>query len=400
MPGARLVSARSAVASPAAPDEEQARYVNDNPRNTLWVGLGAWRVTSFEGDVIEAERFEGYFDPARAGYLDRLRWRRFADDAAALQALLAGELHFFDRLSSGDFFGERTREAPFTERCYKAWATRGAFAYVCWNTHAPQLGDARVRRALGHCLDVEADVLRGWYKGLGNVVTGPSPYHSPGYDHSVEPLGLDLDRARALLAEAGWYDRDGDGWVDRDGERLSLEFAAISGNPFTLHVAQLLQEGLAAVGVELELREYEWGTFRERVWNRQVDCFSQAWLPPAEPDPEQMWHSRWGQPGVASANYSGLRDETVDALIERGQRELDDEARWAIWRQLHRRLDELQPFLFLVNPATKVAVDRGLWGVQLFHLDPGYDVRRWYRAAGTPGTRPAEGVGHWAFTTR
>ena len=239
---------------PEAGDEEQARYVNDNPRNTLWVGLGPWRVTSFEGDRIEAERVEGYFDPARAGYLDRLRWRRFADDAAALQALLAGELQFFDRLSSGDFFGERTRDASFTERCYKAWATRGAFNYVCWNTHAPQLADARVRRALGHCLDVEADVLRGYYKGLGNVVTGPFPFHSPGYDHSVAPLGLDLDRARALLAEAGWYDRDGDGWVDRDDQRLSLEFAAISGNPFTLQVAQLLQQNLRADGVELELR--------------------------------------------------------------------------------------------------------------------------------------------------
>jgi peptide/nickel transport system substrate-binding protein len=381
---------------PDASPAKAARYVNENPRNQLWVGLGPWRVTSFEGDVIEAERFAGYYDPARAGYFDRVRWRAFSDDAAALQALLSGELDYFDRLSADDYLGGQSELEAFRTRCYKALGQGGRYAYVCWNTHHPALADVRVRRALGHCLDVKRDVLNGYYRGMGNVVSGPFPYHSPAYDRSVEPIPFDLERARVLLREAGWYDRDGDGWVDRDGKPMKLGYCAITGSRFSSRVGQLLQENLRQVGVELEVSELEFKTLQARALERSVDAFSQAWLPPLEPDPEQLWHSRWGKAGVKSQNLSGLEDAQVDALIERGQRELDVQARMEVWHQLHRRLAELAPYLWLVNPATKIAIARDLFGVQLFQLEPGYDIRRWYRPAGTPGTRPAEGVGHWA----
>jgi len=381
---------------PAASQEKAARYVNENPHNRQWVGLGPWRVTSFGNDTIEAERFERYYDPARAGYFDRIRWRSFADDAAALQALLAGELDYFDRLSGDDYLGGQSELEAFRTRCYKALGQGGRYAYVCWNLHNPALADVRVRQAFAHCIDVQKDALEGFYRGLGNVVSGPFPFYSLAYDHSVEPIGFDLDRARALLAEAGWYDRDGDGWVDRDGQPLKLTYSAITGSLFSSRIGLVLKENLKQVGVDLELNEFDFPTLQQRSMERALDCFSQAWLPPLEPDPEQLWHSRWGKAGVMSQNLSGLEDPEVDALIERGQRELDTNARMEVWHQLHRRLAELAPYLWLVNPATKVAVSKRLFGVQLFHVEPGYDVRRWYLRAGTEGTRPAGKLGYWA----
>jgi peptide/nickel transport system substrate-binding protein len=380
----------------AASQEKAARYVNENPHNRAWIGLGPWRVTSFESDVIEAKRFERYYDPARTGYFDRIRWRSFADDAAALQALLAGELDFFDRLSADDYLGGQSELEAFRSRCYKALGQGGRFAYVCWNMHNPALADVRVRQAFAHCIDVQHDVLDGYYRGLGNVVSGPFPFHSLAYDHSVEPIGFDLDRARALLAEAGWYDRDGDGWADRDGKPLQLTYTAIATSAFSKRVGLVLKESLKQVGVDLEMNEFDFPTLQQRSNERALDCFSLAWLPPLEPDPEQLWHSRWGKEGVKSQNLSGLEDAQVDALIERGQREFDTQARMEVWHQLHRRLAELAPYLWLVNPATKIAVQKRLFGVQLFHVEPGYEVRRWYLRAGTEGTRPAGGLGYWA----
>lgn len=376
--------------------EEAARSINENPRNYLWVGLGPWRMTRFDAEGVEAERFAGYYDPARAGYFDRVRWRLFATDAAAMQALLAGDLDFFDRMTPDDYLGGKSELEAFRSRCYKALNQGGRFAYVCWNTQNPALSDPRVRRAFGHCLDVQHDILDGHYRGMGNVVSGPFPFHSPAYDHAVAPLAFDLERARSLLGEAGWYDHDGDGWVDRDGQPLAIQYAAISGNVFSNTVGQLLQENLKQVGVDVSVQAYDFPTLQERSGKRQLDAFSQAWLPPLEPDPEQLWHSRWGAAGVQGQNLAGLMDAEVDALIEKGQRELDEEARCQVWHQLHRRLAELAPYLWLVNPATKVAVGRHLYGVQLFQVEPGFDVRRWYLKAGTPGTRPAEGVGYWA----
>jgi ABC-type transport system substrate-binding protein len=380
----------------AASQEKAAKYVNENPHNRAWIGLGPWQVTSFESDVIEARRFERYYDPARTGYFDRIRWRSFASDAAAMQAMLAGELDFFDRLSADDYLGGQSQLEAFRSRCYKALGQGGRYAYVCWNTHNPVLADVRVRQAFAHCIDVKHDLLDGHYRGMGNVVSGPFPFHSLAYDHSIEPIGFDLDRARALLAEAGWYDRDGDGWIDRDGKPLTLTYTAITDNVFSNRVGLLLKENLKQLGVELAIDEFDNATVRQRSIDRALDCFSYAWLPPLEPDPEQLWHSRWGKPGVKSQNLSGLQDAQVDALIERGQRELDTQARMEVWHQLHRRLAELQPYLWLVNPATKIAVQKRIFGVQLFHVEPGYEVRRWYLRAGTEGTRPAGALGYWA----
>ena len=133
-----------------------------------------------------------------------------------------------------------------------------------------------------------------------------------------------------------------------------------------------------------------------RIVQQKNDSFCQGWNPPLEPDPEQQWHSRWGAPDVRSSNYMGVQDAELDALIEAGQREPDHDARMAIWRELHRRIDALAPALFLAAPAQKMALPRALRGIQLFHLSPGYDLTRWYYPVGTPGTRPAGERGHWA----
>ncbi|HVS18979.1 MAG TPA: ABC transporter substrate-binding protein, partial [Planctomycetota bacterium] len=368
---------------PEASLERRGAYVNASRFNQEWVGLGPYRVTRYGAGAIEAERFEGYHDPSRAGYLERVRWRAIRDEGTTFQALLEGELDVVARLSAAQFLGDELRRPQVAARVYPAWTSVGSFAYVGWNLHRPPLDELLVRRALNHCLDVQS-LFDTYWGGLGVLVSGPAPYHSPAYDRTVAPATYDLGRARELLAQAGWYDRDGDGWVDRDGRRLSLGYASIAGAETSQRVGLMLQESLRAVGVELTIRELDWGTVAQGLRERAYDSFCQGWNPPLEPDPEQQWHSRGGAQDVRSSNYMGVRDAELDALIEAGQREPDHDARMAIWRALHRRIDALAPALFLAAPAQKMALPRALRGIQLFHLSPGYDLTRWYYPVGTP----------------
>ena len=73
---------------PDATESEQAIAVNENPHNTMWVGLGPYRVTEWTQQWVQVERFDDYFDQERAGYFDAIRWRYISDDSAAFQALL------------------------------------------------------------------------------------------------------------------------------------------------------------------------------------------------------------------------------------------------------------------------------------------------------------------------
>ena len=125
----------------------------------------------------------------------------------------------------------------------------------------------------------------------------------------------------------------------------------------------------------------------ERVSGRNFDACLLARAPPLESDPEPSWHSKWGAFDVSGANQAGVCEPEIDALISRGQRELDFDRRQEIWREIHRRLYDLQPYLFLVNVPHKFAMAKRIRGFQAVAIDPGYVIRRWYTTRDEPGTR-------------
>jgi peptide/nickel transport system substrate-binding protein len=368
-------------------DEEEGRYVNENPRNRDWIGLGPYQVTGWTADGLEAKRFDGYFDAANAGYFDAIRWRSIPSTDAAFQAVVQGELDFLPLMTSQDYFGETTQAKAFTDRCYKGYFYTAAYWYVCWNLYRPQLSDVRVRRAIAMLFDFEG-FKRSFYRGLAAQVTGPFSIYSPGYDRDLAPLPLDRKAAAALLDEAGWTDHDGDQVRDKDGVALDIELLTEPNNKVGEAFCAKLQEDLAKVGVRLRVQPLERAAIGERRRNREFDAFALGWAPPLESDPEQLWHSRWGAREVKSSNFAGLQDSLVDELIGRGQKELDPKKRAETWKELHRRLYELQPYLFCYNSPRKFAMNKAIRGFQSFPVDPNYVVRRWYYPAGTPGTRP------------
>ncbi len=366
-----------------------AEAINHNRHNRAWIGLGPYRLVSIDESTIEAERFPDYFDSADAGFVDHIQWR-YLPDEQAFTALEAGQLDFFDRVNSERFFGPATKNEAFARRYYRGFSFQGGYNFIAWNLRRKLFEDVRVRRALAHCFDSQG-FLDGYYHGVGQPVTGPFARISPAYDESVAVPALDFERARALMLEAGWYDRDGDGYLDRDGQRFAFDLLMPAGNDTSMNYGLVLQAGLERIGVECRLQALEFNRFSENYRNREFDAAALAWAPAVETDPEPNWHSRWAKPDVRGSNAVGLADPEVDRLIEAGQRTFDVEARMAIWQALHRRIAELQPCLFLHNPPRKFVLNRALRGHQTSRLDPGYAIRRWYYPEGTPGTRPLAG---------
>jgi len=363
----------------------RAAEINANAGNTQWLGLGPYRLTSYSAQAIEAERFGGYFDAANGGYVDRIVWRYLGDDAA-FQALLEGELDFSTRLSSDQYFGAATQQEAFTRRFVKGYFYTGAYNYLPLNMRRPILSELAVRKALTHAVDIDA-FLAAYSYGLGRRVSGPQCFFGPSYDRTVEPPAYDPERARELLAEAGWYDRDGDGVLDRDGQPLAFEFLIQARNVSAENFARVFQESLAALGVRLSVTAVDNATYFQRIRQREFDIGIQAWSVDAtENDPAQLWHSSAAEAG--GSNHAGVMDPFIDELIARGQVELDDGKRQALWRELHRYLAEkVVPCIYRESSPRRFAVNRALRGVQFFKITPGFELRRWYFPVGTPGTR-------------
>lgn len=359
---------------PDATPEEQARFINEHPANRAWIGLGPYRLTDWTEDALVAERFEGYFNPADAGHVDRIRWRIHTDLATAPLALLNGEVDFLDRLSSGDYFGAFTESDTFREQFYRGHYFTPYTGYTAWNMKREHLSDPRVRRALSMSFDWDA-FIRGYYRGLAFRTRGDQWVSSPTCDLSMPLPPFDLEAAAALLMEAGWYDRDGDGLVDRDGQPLVIELLMPVGNETSSAFGQLFQESLARIGVQLTLAAREFATLRERVVGRDFDAIALGTTLAFESDPEQLWHSRWAD--SMSSNRSGLADEETDRLIDAIQVETHDARRVELFHQLQRRINELQPYMFGLCAPRRFALNRRVRNVQIFAIEPGYSIRRW-----------------------
>lgn len=356
---------------------EQAKFVNEHRANREWLGLGPYRVVEFSNERVVARRVEGYHDSENAGWLDQLTWRPLGDPNAALAALLEGQVDFVDRLSVEDYFGERTANERFAASFGKGLLLTPSLSVTAWNLASPKLSDARVRNALAHAANWDA-IRDGVYRGLALRVTGEQPAFAPHYDATLAPLAFDRTRAQSLLAQAGWIDRDGDGRVDREGAPLELEYLFASGATVSQQIAQALQADWEAVGVGVRLVTRDPAAFSEALRKREFEAAALTLASSYISDPEPMWHSRWSKSG--GANRWGLADAQVDALIASLQRELDPALNRTLFHRLQSRVHQLQPCMFGLWAARRYALSKRVRGVQLFALDPGYSLRRWFVA--------------------
>jgi hypothetical protein len=162
------------------------------------------------------------------------------------------------------------------------------------------------------------------------------------------------------------------------------------------------QEDLATRRDPARAHDARGGALDERRKSGDFDAVALGWQTAIESDPEQIWHSKGG------SNFGGLADPSIDALILKGQRELEPARRAAIWHELHRKVYDLQPYLFCYNVPRKFAMNRRIRGFQSVPVTPNYVIRRWYfprgRRRGTAGPssapRAAQGRGQVAAAAR
>jgi peptide/nickel transport system substrate-binding protein len=291
-------------------------------------------------------------------------------------------------VKSEDYYGQATAQKLFTDRYYKCFVYNGYPQFLSWNNYDPILSDVNVRKALGMAFDVD-DWIKTKYLGLAVRITGTSHFLGPAYNRDVTPLAYDPEKATQLLEDAGWYDHDGDNIADKDGKPLEIGFLMPAGNKASEAFGQRLQAAYEKIGVRVKMEPLEWATFQDRRKHREFSSASLAWVSSTfEDDPYQIWHGSQSGKDMISSNDSGFHDAACDKLIEAGRRELDPGKRVALFQELQAKIYEQQPYMFMLNAPTKLAINRKIHGVKLYKLFPAVRLRDMYYEEGTPGTRP------------
>jgi len=351
----------------------EGQDLNTTPLLRKPVGHGPYRFVRWNtGELIELRANPDYFE--HRPHIDRYLYRVIPDPATLFLELLTLGV---DSTSLTPLQYARQARHPRIERAYHTFRYPSfGFTYVGYNLQDERFKDVRVRRAFGQAIDTQA-MLDGVLYGLGSRATGPYPKESWAYDPSVAPAPYDPKAATALLAQAGWEDRDGDGWLDHDGQPFRFTLLTNQGNEVRRQVAELVQQYLKAVGIDVRIKVIEWSTFvHEFIDKRRFEAVLLGWNLSRDPDLYDLFHSSKTKEG--EYNFGGYANPEVDRLLEAGRREFNRDARRRIYQDAHRRLAEDQPYTFLFVSDALPILSARFRNVVATPIGIGYNFIDWY----------------------
>ncbi|MGH7395101.1 MAG: peptide-binding protein, partial [Candidatus Methylomirabilales bacterium] len=188
-------------------------------------------------------------------YLDRVVLRIIPDSATIFLELKSRNVDMAGLTPLQ--FRRQTDYPAFTRFFEKYRYLSNSYAYLGFNLKDPRFADRAVRRALAHAID-KREIIEGVLLGLAQEAVGP---YKPGtwwYTEAVQTFPYDPDRAKTLLHEAGWRDRDGDGILEKDGKPFRFTIRTNQGNSVRIQTAEIIQRRLKAVGIDVNIHVVEW----------------------------------------------------------------------------------------------------------------------------------------------
>ncbi|HEX7125224.1 MAG TPA: ABC transporter substrate-binding protein [Thermodesulfobacteriota bacterium] len=323
------------------------------------IGTGPYRLVRVTGDgeyVLAAN--ERYYKGRP--HIDTITMRPFADQNIMTQALLFNALDMIVQVSPKDL-PQIDGDRRFVLTPYNALS----YSFFAYNLKHPVLADRRVRQAITYAIDRE-EMLKAFFGGRGTLISGPFAPGSWAYNLDVQPYPFDVQKARALLDEAGLRDNDGDRIVEKDGEpvRLSLKVPIERESDSVKRVVLAFQNYLRAVGLDVKVEFREWQAWKEDVFGRQdFDIIFASWVFDDSADISTLFHS--GEIGPWRNNFIGYSNPEVDALIVEAKLTLDKEKRRSINQKLHAILAEEQPYTFLWTLTNYAASHRKVRRLQI-----------------------------------
>jgi len=360
--------------------QQFAKFFNQEERyNSRPMGMGPYIIERWDRNArVVLRRRDDYWDDAHAGHLDRIVVRFITDNTTAMQALRAGEIDFFYRVTPEQFYDELGGPPDWIKKKYvKAEWFYPTYSYAGWNLRRPLFSDPRVRMALAMLTDKKTFLETKLY-GSGVLVSGSQYYFSRMYDPAVRSIAYDPDAALDLLAEAGWIDTDGDGLLDKDGQSFAFTMLIPSGTAISEQFSEMMQYNLRRVGIRMDVLALEWASFVERLLNRDFDVVVLSWAMELESDPFQIFHGSQAAPESRSSNHVGFKNALADELISRIRLAIDDDERQRLNFTFHRLLDAQQPYTFLWTRKEFGVYHQRYRGVKFYPLRPGFDLREWY----------------------
>ena len=346
-----LTAGAASIVSPTA----VMKWGPDYPTHP--VGTGPFRFASWDrGQRVVLEKNPTYWKyPVK---VERVIYRPIVEDQARLTELLTGTLDVIVGVPA-DFVGQLEQNPKIT-----LLKQVGAHVwYLGMNNQKKPFDDKRVRQALNYAVNKEA-IVKDVLKGTGASSRGPVLPGTWGADPALKAYPYDPERAKKLLAEAGYPSGFSTTlWVPESGSGMQAPVA----------MSTVMQSNLKAVGVNVTLQTMEWGAYLAKLRTKEQELFALSWMAGTE-DPDMVMYpllhsSQWTPVGPNRALYKNPR---FDALLQQARLTTDQAKRTQLYREAQRILVDDAPWVFVDHEIQIAALSKRVQG---FKLHPSFDLR-------------------------
>jgi peptide/nickel transport system substrate-binding protein len=351
----------------------EGKDITRSPLARRPVGTGPYKFKEWvTGQKIVLQANPDYFEGRP--YIDGHITRIIPDTATMFLELRANGI---DRMGLTPLqYKRQTENNLFRKNFNKYRYLSFSYVYLGYNLHKPMFVDKRVRQAIAHAVNKQ-EIIDGIMLGLAREATGPYKPGTWAYNSNVKTYPYDPQKARAMLAEAGWRDANGDGVLEKDGEPFIFEIITNQGNEIRAKCAEIIQRRLAEVGITVKIRVLEWAAFvNDFIKKGRFDATILGWSVSMDPDIYDVWHSSKTKPD--ELNFIGYRNVEVDELLEKGRSTFDQKLRKKCYDRIQEILAEDQPYLFLYVPDALPIIQKRFRGIEPAPLGIGYNYIRWY----------------------
>lgn len=342
-----------------------------NDYNSTAVGSGAYRlVRRVPNREIVMERRDDYWQTRPP--IKTVVFKIIADHGTAWNAMKTGDVDE-TLITSDTYMREQGNPAHRGKIDFERFYSLN-YNYIAWNNRHPLFADKRVRRAMSMCMPIES-IVRDLYHGTARAMNGHFMPEDWAYNPTVPVIRHDPAGAKALLAEVGWRDSNGDGVLDKNGKPFKFALIIMTGNPVTRQLGQMVQSELKAIGVDVELQLLDGATAIGQLQRGNYQALYSGWDLDPDPDPYALFHSSQVPP--RGQNFVFYSNPQADRLIVAARRELDQAKRKELYQQLHAVLSEDQPYTWMIQSSAKWALSSRVRNAEIsrgfgfFLWDPG-----------------------------
>lgn len=317
-----------------------ADLVKENEQDGDWgetwlvdheAGSGPYYWSSFEvQERFVLEKFPDYFKGWDGKHVDRAIFRIIKEDASKQLALEEGEADW-----ALIFNPENWKALEAVPGMVAGSHLTEVALYIVFNNRHEVLKDVRVRRALALAYDYEGHV-EGIALGHAAVARGPLPSTVPCFDDSLPPSETNIEKAKELLAEAGYPDGGG------------LEFEMlVDNNPREIATGELMAANAAEIGITVKPIPMDWSA-RIDIWSDEATApeMGTEYIYAAYPDPHQSLYVIAHSSAAAGGgyNFGWYMSDRMDELLDAGRSELDPGKRCELYKEAQHLWMEDMPY--------------------------------------------------------